>query len=254
MKKFIIILTLALLVVPGVLNFILQLPPVVDIIGTDETWLSFWASFIGAMASFAMIWMTYLSLKQNQSQLDEIKRQWEEEHRPFLSCRVIVYKKAFFLQVFNPSKLDAHNVFISFGEDLLNNLDDKYKEMYINTSANPVFIASGRSWNSMIGWCEDVNSQWGDMNFNISVHVAYNDKFTLHTEIPITTFINRVNMVVQTNLEDYTEDLAMGLVSPHTVKKHKSVQVSLEDISKTLNTISKQLKNLNDSSTENIDP
>lgn len=246
MKKFIIILTLMLFVVPAVLNFILQLPPFVDIIGSAETWLSFWASFIGAMASFAMIWMTYLSLKQNQSQLDEIKRQWEEEHRPFLSCRVIVYKKAFFLQIFNPSNFDAHNVFISFGKDLLDNLDDKYKDMYVNTSANPVFIASGKSWNSMIGWCEDVNIQWDNMNFNICVDVAYNDKFSLHTEIPITTFINRVNMVVQTNLEDYTEDLAMGLVSPHTVTKHKTVQVSLEDISKTLNTISKQLRSLND--------
>lgn len=106
-KKYYIIFILAILAMPIVLNFSLQLPSIVKVIGDAQTWLSFWASFIGAISSFAMIAVTYHTLQQNQSQLDEIKRQWEEEHRPFLSCRVIVYKKAFFLQIHNPSKFDA---------------------------------------------------------------------------------------------------------------------------------------------------
>lgn len=229
---------------PIILNFSLQLPSIVKVIGDAQTWLSFWASFIGAIASFAMIAITYHSLQQNQSQLDEIKRQWEEEHRPFLSCRVIVYKKAFFLQIYNPSKFDAQNVSIVFGEDLLNNIDPKYKNLYINTSSTPVFIASGKAWNSLIGWCDEINSSWKDQNFEIAVDVTYNDKYTLHTDIPVSSFINRKNMIVQSNIEDYLEDLALGLVKPHSTANHKTVQVSLEEIAKTLNRINSQISNL----------
>ena len=126
-----------LLIIPIILNFVLQIPSHFPIIGDSQTWLSFWASYIGAIASFAMIAVTFLTLKQNQAQLNEIKRQWEEEHRPHLVCRIIVNKKAFILQISNPSQFDASNVIISFGDDLINNLDDKFRDMYTNTSQNP---------------------------------------------------------------------------------------------------------------------
>lgn len=170
-------------------------------------------------------------------QLDEMKRQWEEEHRPHLVCRVIVYKKAFFLQVYNPSKYEASNVRITFGEDLINNLDTKFKDMYVNTSLNPVYIPAGKAWNSMIGWCEEVNENLKDINFEITVDANYNEKYNLHAEIPIKTFVNRINMLVRSPLEDSMEDLVLGLVKPHSVVSHKTVQVSLEEISKTLNKI-----------------
>ena len=51
-------------------------------------------------------------------------------------------------------------------------------------------------------------------------------------------------MVVQSNIEDYLEDLALGLVKPHSTANYKTVQVSLEEIAKTLNRINIQLSNL----------
>lgn len=159
--KFLIIIV-GLILIPVALNFILQIPCVFPIIGDSQTWLSFWGSFIGALASFAMIVITIHTLKQNKMQLDEMKRQWEEEHRPHLVCRVIVYKKAFFFQISNPSKYDASNVRITFGEDIISNPDTKFKDMYVNTLQNPVYIPAGKAWNSMIGWCEEVNENWKD--------------------------------------------------------------------------------------------
>ncbi len=55
--------------------------------------------------------------------------------------------------------------------------------------------------------------------------------------IPIEVFVNRINMLVRSPLEDSMEDLVLGLVKPHSVVSHKTVQVSLEEISKTLNKI-----------------
>lgn len=202
MKKYLLILFIGLLLIPIILNFVLQIPSCFPIIGDSQAWLSFWASYIGAIASFAMIAITLLTLRQNQAQLNEIKRQWEEEHRPHLVCRVIVNKKAFFLQISNPSQFDASNVIIKFGEDLINNLDDKFLNMYTNTSQNPVYISSGKSWNCFIGWCEDINKKWEDKDFNIVTEVSYNGKYSLNSIIPIKTFVNRINMLVQSPLED----------------------------------------------------
>ena len=241
-KKYLSLLFIGLLlIIPIILNFVLQIPSHFPIIGDSQTWLSFWASYIGAIASFAMIAVTFLTLKQNQAQLNEIKRQWEEEHRPHLVCRIIVNKKAFILQISNPSQFDASNVIISFGDDLINNLDDKFRNMYTNTSQNPVYISSGKSWNCLIGWCEDINQKWKDKDFNIITEVSYNDKYRLNSIIPIKTFVNRINILVQSPLEDAAQDLVAGLVKPHSVSRHKTVQVSLEEISKTLSKISTKL-------------
>lgn len=245
MKKYLLILFIGLLLIPIILNFVLQIPSCFPIIGDSQAWLSFWASYIGAIASFAMIAITLLTLRQNQAQLNEIKRQWEEEHRPHLVCRVIVNKKAFFLQISNPSQFDASNVIIKFGEDLINNLDDKFLNMYTNTSQNPVYISSGKSWNCFIGWCEDINKKWEDKDFNIVTEVSYNGKYNLNSIIPIKTFVNRINMLVQSPLEDAVQDLVAGLVKPHSVSPHKTVQVSIEEILNTLNKISAKLDALN---------
>lgn len=241
-QKYLLILFMGLLLIPIILNFVLQIPSHFPIIGDLQTWLSFWASYIGAIASFAMIAITLLTLKQNQAQLNEIKRQWEEEHRPHLVCRIIVNKKAFFLQISNPSQFDASNVIIKFGEDLINNLDDKFRNMYTNTSQNPVYISSGKSWNCFIGWCEDINKKWKDKDFDIVTEVSYNDKYSLNAIIPIKTFVNRINMLVQSPLEDAVQDLVSGLVKPHSISLHKTVQVSLEEIADYLNKISQRMK------------
>lgn len=71
----------------------------------------------------------------------------------------------------------------------------------------------------------------------------YNNKYNLHAVIPIKTFVKRINMLVQSPLEDSMEDLVLGLVKPHSVSNHKTVQVSLEEISKTLNRIASQMPN-----------
>lgn len=113
--------------------------------------------------------------------------------------------------------------------------------MYTNTSQNPVYISSGKSWNCLIGWCEDINQKWKDKDFNIITEVSYNDKYRLNSIIPIKTFVNRINILVQSPLEDAAQDLVAGLVKPHSVSPHKTVQVSLEEISKTLSKISTKL-------------
>lgn len=100
----------ALIIVPVALNFILLIPAFTPIVGDNETWLSFIGTLIGALASFAMIFFTAKTLEQNREQLDELKRQWKEEHTPCLSCQLIPYSDHFLIQVINTSCVSAYNV------------------------------------------------------------------------------------------------------------------------------------------------
>ena len=75
--------------------------------------------------------------------------------------------------------------------------------------------------------------------------ISYNGKYSLNSIIPIKTFVNRINMLVQSPLEDAVQDLVAGLVKPHSVSPQKTVQVSIEEISNTLNKISAKLDALN---------
>ena len=113
---------LALIVVPIALNFILLIPAFTPIVGDNQTWLSFIGTLIGALASFAMIFFTAKTLEQNREQLNELKRQWKEEHTPSLSCQLIPYSDHFMLQVFNTSNVTANDVSIKLSTTIQRNI------------------------------------------------------------------------------------------------------------------------------------
>lgn len=111
-KKYWWCFLLALVFVPICLNFILLIPAFTPVVGDNANWLSFLGTLIGALASFAMIFFTAKTLEQNREQLNELKRQWDEEHTPSLSCQLIPYSDHFMLQVLNTSNVTAHDVSI----------------------------------------------------------------------------------------------------------------------------------------------
>lgn len=78
---------------------------------TGALWLGFWATFLSAIASFAMVFITWLSLRQMQ-------RQWEEQNRPYLVFDIVVVDNFFLLQVENVGRSIARNINVR--------LDDKF--------------------------------------------------------------------------------------------------------------------------------
>ena len=119
-KKYWWCFLLALIVVPISLNFILLIPAFKPVVGDNANWLSFLGTLIGALASFAMIFFTAKTLEQNENQLNELKRQWEEEHSPYLSCQLIASDNHFKLRILNSASVVADRVSISIS----NNLED----------------------------------------------------------------------------------------------------------------------------------
>ena len=136
---FIVITIISFMLFPVALNWLILRPAVVEVVGDGADWLGFWAAYIGAIASFAMVVLTWWTLKQskvqndaliaqneeilrnNKEQLDELKRQWAELNRPNICVNVVVYSTAFYIQISNVGNSDAHNVCLSFNDEFISN-------------------------------------------------------------------------------------------------------------------------------------
>lgn len=76
-------------------------------------WLIFFAQYLCAIASFAMIVVTATSLKLNRDELNEMKRQWDEEHRPNVSVSYSQIGYVASLRLVNTSNVEIRNLTIS---------------------------------------------------------------------------------------------------------------------------------------------
>lgn len=92
-----------------------------QIIGSNPDTLgfySFWADFLAAIASFSMVFITAVSVNLNEKQLTELKRQWEEEHKPYLTCHLVTFHNTFRLCVSNSSNVVAKDVQLTIDNHL----------------------------------------------------------------------------------------------------------------------------------------
>lgn len=108
-----VVLILFLLFFPFILNKLILSPQLFPYVGEGKDWLMFWATYISAIASFAMVFITWWTLRQNKNQLNEIKRQWEEENRPRLEIYFIndeLKTKGLRIEVVNLGKSPAYDV------------------------------------------------------------------------------------------------------------------------------------------------
>lgn len=113
MKKQIIIggcILIVLILLPLAINHFIQMPALFDVVGEPVNWLMFWPTYISAAASFLMIYVTYLSLKQNRKQLDEMKRQWDDDHKKELVAYMVVHDSRFYLCIKNTSIVPITNI------------------------------------------------------------------------------------------------------------------------------------------------
>jgi hypothetical protein len=76
-------------------------------------WLMFYTAYYGTLASVAMIYVTKRTLINNQKQLDEIKRQWKEEHKPEIIAYMTTHEIYFYICIKNTSRVPIHDIRVS---------------------------------------------------------------------------------------------------------------------------------------------
>ena len=103
---------IALIFFPFILNKLILSDKYWEIVGEPKDWLLFWPSYLSALASAVMIGYTAMTLKSNKDQLDELKRQWEDEHKPNVSVSFNLIGSVGYLRVVNTSVVEVKDLFI----------------------------------------------------------------------------------------------------------------------------------------------
>lgn len=115
--KIVCAIVMLIIIVPLLINYFVQRPACFPIVGDPINWLMFWPTYLGAAASFLMVLITYLTLEQNKKQLDVLKKQWDEEHKPLLSAHLFGFEQFFYIRIKNISKVAINNISISVVHD-----------------------------------------------------------------------------------------------------------------------------------------
>ena len=78
---------------------------------------------ISAIATLIMAFATFLTLWQSRKQLEEMKRQWSEEHQPVIDAKYVKSPpKNYGIQLINNGKGEADNIKISFDLSTIENV------------------------------------------------------------------------------------------------------------------------------------
>ena len=99
-----------LIIIPFAINYFVQVERFWDVAGDVTNWLAFWPSYLSAAVSLIMIIYTAKALRNNEDllrnneiQLEELRRQWNHEHFPEISA-------SFLPASFPPSRLHSYTV------------------------------------------------------------------------------------------------------------------------------------------------
>lgn len=88
------------------------------------SWSTFWTA-LTAVGTIAMAVVSFWALRKNDDQVDEIKRQWEEEHRPFVDM-VLIGSNANYTT-------DSRSILIeNYGKGIANNLNIHFDDSFID--------------------------------------------------------------------------------------------------------------------------
>lgn len=238
----IVAIVLGVFAFPLLLNWFLLRDATIPVVGDSVTWLTFWPVYLSAIASFGMIYFTYRSLQQNKIQLEEMKRQREEEERARLVFSVIVYKHAFMLKISNVGKRNVYNAVIQFNEDFLNELfEEKFQEGY-KQLLKPFFVEAGTSRHLYIGWCQDINDAWKNKHVVIKMKGSYNDVYPIDEEIDMGLYLDKTFMLVQGEVATELALIKQGLVN----NSYSPIQVNIDRITKSLASIESSLNDISE--------
>lgn len=252
-SRFFILLFILFFVIPLGINLLVGLPKELipfHIVGDDISWLGFWASYLSAAATLIMVIFTWLTLKQNSQQLEELKRQWSEDHRARLSFSIVSKQGLFMLKIANVGRETAYNIRLTFSDEYIESLlADSTKEIYrklngksfsIEPSTNKYFYLSPIYGDSSVTFhrtneefsAEEIN-RWLNMFRYIPIRIngSYCDNYHVSETLKLDDYL-LMNLVVNDELTNNIEDIRKGTVINND--QFYPIQKSLDIIAKNM--------------------
>lgn len=234
-------------VTPIIINWMILQPKQFFFVGDGTHWLGFWATYIGAIASFAMVLITWFTLKQNKisleqnekllkqnnDQLEELKRQWKENNRARLSFSIIASQTWYHLKITNTGTETAYNINLIFENDFINTLPQEvFKSQFININNRPFAIEGHKSNYYTI--CSSLEKDFLDKDLKIIMNGSYCDRFNIDESLSISEYITK-STIVNDDLTIAVEYMKKGIIVQND--QYMPIQKSLHKIAEKLEKI-----------------
>lgn len=175
---------------------------------------------ISAFASFAMVVITWFSLRL-------MKRQWNEEKRPRLNFSIAISQVWYVLKISNIGKQNAYNIDIDFNQEFIDILSPVRKSSFERLETKSFAIEAGCSKYYLISSCEE----WKSACSEIIVKGKYCNKYKIDEKIYIDEFITD-SLIVNDALTTDIGYIKKGLIVQND--KYYPIQKSLDIIAKKL--------------------
>lgn len=161
----IIVIVILVIAFPFLLNSLILIESGKAFVGKDADWLLFWGSYVSAIASFAMVYITYNALKLNKESLGELKRQWDEQNRPRLHFTIVSIDSIYYLKIENSGNEDAYNISLKFSSNFVDNhYHENIKNQFIKLQEIKFYIEKHKSKHYRISLNYDMNKKDIDSN------------------------------------------------------------------------------------------
>jgi len=181
--SWIFIIIIGVIALPLIINWLILRPRKFDIVGEGKDWLMFWSSFLSAIASFAMAFITWKTLKQNKEQLDELKNQWKEDHLPDISASLVKSDNCGYIRLFNISNVQINRLTIKIIHDpdteVLNSII-KYDKLKQNLERTEFLIEPHGVRDFLLLYSYYID---GDYPGYIELKCQYNDRYEKHIKM-----------------------------------------------------------------------
>lgn len=260
----IVVFIVVVCVIPYIINCLILKQARFDIVGDGTHWLSFWASYLAAIASFAMVLITWWTLREskkqnqdilaqnntiiklNQKQHNDTLQHWEDEVRPYIEVRVVknLSPRQVYLEFLNIGKTTARDITFSFKPSFLEKINNEEVKIALSEMGQKAFSLLGGSAKLIPLATEDNDS--GTSVFMIGNRLVYEHEF-------IDTLLNfgdaQTLEVYGKYGNKYTFDEVISYTNPYV---ERTIEASLGNITRALDNISKRLNPIDTASLENI--
>ncbi|MDT3694147.1 MAG: hypothetical protein ROM03_07015 [Mucispirillum sp.] len=153
----IIVILIVLLLFPIGLNYVLNLDIGATVVGKAKDWLTFWATYISGISSFAMVYLTYKIIKQNDA-----------SREAYIVIDIVFYKSSFMLRITNCGQSIASNIKINIQGDILEKIHPLSKYSLCQFNGRPFILLPNNSKfvlieSAIVGEHEAYNPEEGKM-------------------------------------------------------------------------------------------
>ena len=219
---------LVLCFLPIFINWLSTRETSCELLYKPSVWASFWSTYLGAIASFAMVFITWLTLR-------EMRKQWEEERNPHIVLSIGIVQKCLFIKVHNTGILPAYNVKLAINEDFLSMIPEDVAKECLSTMVEPFFIDGKSTKFVFIGEGNSLEEALKGKGATLIVTGTYCNNRSIDKFI--CNFDEIVGKKFARIVDDLTlavEGLEKSISSAKSAAPYKTIQASLDSIATSL--------------------